>query len=360
MLVRYFTWITAVATAVSAAANSKACAADNCLRAVRATALPMRPGSASADCSSYFRATVTPAASTVTMTINFSETLIVTQKTTFTSVVTVQPEAGLPLKEKRQRTVIPSEIPTYASACSGSVRYSSACSCIGVTQATITASRPTTTITISETSTSTATTKISTGTTTTSTAAVGTCSATTFTPGSLPLAIGQAIRTSDVAPAVINYFSTVYSFGMNGNNVGDVAHAEINPTSPAVDNIVYYQAPATAMAPTRGCLNFGYFYHVPSGLCVTAQSTASTQPAYSNGQLSLQPCNTCTALPINSQIFCDNAFTVGAYTPFHCMLFYGSVPPPSLFYGTLYGPGPDRRDAKLAPDAGDCIWIKFP
>lgn len=30
-------------------------------------------------------------------------------------------------------TVAPSSIPTYASACSGSVRYSSACSCIGIT-----------------------------------------------------------------------------------------------------------------------------------------------------------------------------------------------------------------------------------
>ena len=36
-------------------------------------------------------------------------------------------------------TVIPSSIPSYASACSGSVRYSSACSCIGVTGVTTTA-----------------------------------------------------------------------------------------------------------------------------------------------------------------------------------------------------------------------------
>lgn len=35
-------------------------------------------------------------------------------------------------------TIIPSSIPTYASACSGSVRYSSACSCIGVTGVTTT------------------------------------------------------------------------------------------------------------------------------------------------------------------------------------------------------------------------------
>lgn len=43
----------------------------------------------------------------------------------------------------RQQTVIPASIPTYASACSGSVRYSSACSCIGVTAKTTFAPTPT-------------------------------------------------------------------------------------------------------------------------------------------------------------------------------------------------------------------------
>jgi len=36
----------------------------------------------------------------------------------------------------RQETVAPTNIPAYASACSGSVRYSSACSCVGVTAMT--------------------------------------------------------------------------------------------------------------------------------------------------------------------------------------------------------------------------------
>jgi hypothetical protein len=33
-------------------------------------------------------------------------------------------------------------VPSYASACSGSARYSSACSCFGVTRATVTAPIP--------------------------------------------------------------------------------------------------------------------------------------------------------------------------------------------------------------------------
>lgn len=39
-------------------------------------------------------------------------------------------------------TLIPSAVPTYASACSGTARYSSACACIGVTQKTQTTTLP--------------------------------------------------------------------------------------------------------------------------------------------------------------------------------------------------------------------------
>lgn len=46
----------------------------------------------------------------------------------------------------RQVTASPTSIPTYASACSGAVRYSSACSCIGATHTTTTAKAPTTTV----------------------------------------------------------------------------------------------------------------------------------------------------------------------------------------------------------------------
>ncbi|MCJ1247488.1 hypothetical protein MMC30_004702 [Trapelia coarctata] len=45
-------------------------------------------------------------------------------------------------------TVIPSIIPSYASACSSAVRYSSECSCIGVTQVTTTVAAPSTTTAI--------------------------------------------------------------------------------------------------------------------------------------------------------------------------------------------------------------------
>ncbi|RFU28825.1 hypothetical protein B7463_g7517, partial [Scytalidium lignicola] len=44
-------------------------------------------------------------------------------------------------------TVSPTAIPAYAAPCSGSVRYSSACSCAGATAATTTAPAPVTTTT---------------------------------------------------------------------------------------------------------------------------------------------------------------------------------------------------------------------
>jgi len=72
------------------------CNRDNCLRAIVASAFPTRSGSA--DCASYLATTVE-------------------------SYPTVT-------------TIIPTNIPTYASACSGAVRYSSACACIDVAPST--------------------------------------------------------------------------------------------------------------------------------------------------------------------------------------------------------------------------------
>ncbi|KAJ9643365.1 hypothetical protein H2201_004364 [Coniosporium apollinis] len=58
----------------------------------------------------------------------------------------------------RQVTIQPSAVPTYASACSGAVRYSSACSCWGVPKSTVTAAAPLTTTTVAITETASVTT----------------------------------------------------------------------------------------------------------------------------------------------------------------------------------------------------------
>jgi hypothetical protein len=79
-----------------------------------------------------------------------------TCNSTVTTTVTVT--AGEPLKlkrgnnlEVRQATVVPSAIPTYASACSSAAAYASACSCFGVTGSVSTAPTPTSTVTVTTT-----------------------------------------------------------------------------------------------------------------------------------------------------------------------------------------------------------------
>ncbi|MCJ1434118.1 hypothetical protein MMC27_003484 [Xylographa pallens] len=162
----------AAGVAAAPAASTSACNEDNCLRAVQGSAFPTRHGSA--DCMSYFKTTVTPATSTSTVTVTATSkttdvfTITDTGTTTATIPVTVIiPETATvteALKKRfemadlvrtpkaslapRQMTVAPSSIPSYASACSGSVRYSSACSCIGVTATTSTAPTPTITTTV--------------------------------------------------------------------------------------------------------------------------------------------------------------------------------------------------------------------
>lgn len=50
--------------------------------------------------------------------------------------------------ERRQASTIPTNIPGYASACSGAGQYSSACSCVGAKPTFVTVPAPTTHITI--------------------------------------------------------------------------------------------------------------------------------------------------------------------------------------------------------------------
>ncbi|MCJ1245751.1 hypothetical protein MMC30_002955 [Trapelia coarctata] len=135
----------------AAVTTMKACAQDNCLRAVIASAFPTRKGTT--DCSSYFATTVTPATVSLTETDAPTVTTIILQKRADPVFEPHPPSLGyiraaVPTVAKRQMTVVPSSIPAYASACSGAVRYSSACSCVGVTGTTITAVAPTTIATI--------------------------------------------------------------------------------------------------------------------------------------------------------------------------------------------------------------------
>jgi hypothetical protein len=83
------------------------------------------------------------ATTTVAVTEAVEQTVRVTQGTTTTVTLTLLGASVGIGKRQATRTV-----PAYASACSGAVRYSTACSCIGVTAQTVTATAATSTVTV--------------------------------------------------------------------------------------------------------------------------------------------------------------------------------------------------------------------
>ncbi|KAF4549033.1 Hypothetical protein D9617_24g017470 [Elsinoe fawcettii] len=278
-----------------------ACNADNCLRAVRASSAKPFPSSATADCSSFFRKTVTPCpitttetatsfvtapVSTITVTASTDATTVITTGTTVTSVVTTNqntltittpsitiitntitttttvtsalarrdintdnvrplPEVHLNTAHLQKRspvvsclpsTTAPSRVPTYASACSGTVRYSSACSCAGITQAFTTipavtvTSTSTTTTTTTPLATSTRTNTISN--TITVTSVVPTTFDTTVATVTVPSPVTITTSITVTATATCN----AYRFAVTG---GSRAGQYINGGTPDPNDINY-------------------------------------------------------------------------------------------------------------------------
>ncbi|KAH7314088.1 hypothetical protein BKA65DRAFT_115685 [Rhexocercosporidium sp. MPI-PUGE-AT-0058] len=118
------------------------CNADNCARAVTGTQKGQTQTIVDrrADCSSFMQATVGPAgAASATVTV----TVTSTAAPVFPHQNQVRQAPGADV------TVVPSNVPAYASPCSGTVRYSSACSCAGFTATTTTLAVATATETVS-------------------------------------------------------------------------------------------------------------------------------------------------------------------------------------------------------------------
>jgi len=114
------------------AVEKRACAGNNCNRAITGTRDGLSPASVrSADCASFLLTTVTPDAVTVTITVDDEAT-------------TTPAKRDLVY---RAATVSPSVLPTYATAACDAGSYASACSCFGVTGSVTTAPVPTTTVT---------------------------------------------------------------------------------------------------------------------------------------------------------------------------------------------------------------------
>ena len=165
------------------------CNVNNCLRQVKASAFPWRRPKV--DCSSFLKATVTPAPVTMTTLVTKVGTQLVTQTRVVTQTVTdnvIETETvtatvtegaeGARLRREegrmandlllgRQVTVLPSAIPYYASSCLDRGQYSSACSCIGVSGTTVTAPGKSSKVTVTVTQVATQLTEILTTATTT-------------------------------------------------------------------------------------------------------------------------------------------------------------------------------------------------
>ncbi|KAE9566697.1 hypothetical protein CGMCC3_g17159 [Colletotrichum fructicola] len=112
--------ISAVNAIAAPAANPTKCNADNCLRDVRASAFPTRSGIA--DCQAF---------QTVTSTVVTTTTVAAAAAPKVKRAV-VNPNIKITQVAKRAAPTIPA----YASGCSNSARYASACSCAGVTAST--------------------------------------------------------------------------------------------------------------------------------------------------------------------------------------------------------------------------------
>ncbi|KAK6500010.1 hypothetical protein TWF481_010368 [Arthrobotrys musiformis] len=160
----YFNRLIIALGAMSAVSATEVCVgvcnADNCLRALRATQIATRLPQASADCARIIDVTYTPPTVTKTEYETTTETTIVTIPSTLvksfydiktdiisdtaTTTVTITQAAA----NKRDVSSTSISFPSYATPCSGFYRFSSACSCIGVTPKIITVPTPSTTITI--------------------------------------------------------------------------------------------------------------------------------------------------------------------------------------------------------------------
>ncbi|KAL8297729.1 hypothetical protein RB600_002647 [Gaeumannomyces tritici] len=153
-------YIPLILLALGSVVTAETCHANNCLRAVRATQFPTRLD----DCATNFAVTVTPSASTVTVTAHVTTTVApVLRRRALLDTDLRNPklaeraaQLGADAKALAERNTN-TPVPTYATACADFAAYSSACFCAGATQATVTAAAPVTSTTTTVTATATAT-----------------------------------------------------------------------------------------------------------------------------------------------------------------------------------------------------------
>ena len=143
---------------------------------------------------------------TSTQTITSTATLVNGTTTVAYSTRTVAKKRGINRRYPYSETSISASIPGYASPCSGVVRYSSACSCLGVTATTVTA--PAFTVTVTATKTVTVTTAILTTSSVQVASSVG-ASSSVLATSSVQVASSVAANSSVLATYSVQVASSV-------------------------------------------------------------------------------------------------------------------------------------------------------
>ncbi|EKD12333.1 chitin recognition protein [Drepanopeziza brunnea f. sp. 'multigermtubi' MB_m1] len=182
-----------------------------------------------------------------------------------------------------------------------------------------------------------------------------------YAPGSTPAAIGAAVLASIPGLSIDGPDTSRYQLGLLDDTIGTVIQAEINPNPLYTDEFAYYEVDETTFPPTTplgSCFNFGYFYHVDSGLCATVSGiTSYASPLFNNAQLTLQPCLcTSSGRPPIEQLFCNLFDDVPGGPGLNCLVFAGDEGDESV-YGLNYGNPPFA--GTLAFNDGVCISIEF-
>ncbi|TKA74885.1 hypothetical protein B0A49_06076 [Cryomyces minteri] len=176
-------------------------------------------------------------------------------------------------------------------------------------------------------------------------------------PKTVPETLGSASLTSTFGETAVGS-PTYSSLDKSGN-----------------DHLAFYAVPQSVLPATSSCVSHGYVYHVESGLCLTQKQTQSTFPIFHRGQMTLQPCDTSSAAPPQSQNYCVYANYIdngkSKLAPYFCMAFTGDTSGASFGPQSVYGLALDSTDVAVQYSAntygsyvteeyGYCFMLQFP
>ncbi|TKA75425.1 hypothetical protein B0A49_05038 [Cryomyces minteri] len=168
-------------------------------------------------------------------------------------------------------------------------------------------------------------------------------------------------------------WSGMYFGTFDKTAVGSPAYTSFDKSGS--DHLSFYAVPQSVLPATSSCSSHGYIYHVESGLCLTQTQTQSTYPVFHESQTTLQPCDTSSAAPPQSQNYCVDTHVVSngrsAYAPYFCMTFTGDTsgadPTTQRYYAMSVEPknravqySANTYGSYFVEGDGGCLMMQFP